>query len=338
MNYDFLNLILEVSIDNNILDDELKNLEEIKKLVAIFLNYFITCNIRNYTKKIDLNESIDNVYGFLKQFDDYGDRFLNILREENDKKYTVSFIKDLSNKQSYTNIDGKVNIFYNESLRDSYTIMHEFIHKFSLHKNKISKIENIIGEVPTITLEHLMKNFLLKKYPYDEVIINKHNDLLASMDKSIEIYTEIILIDLYKKNKRVDDIIINNFLEDLDKSSFEYQFLNKTLPFAIKKIIENKHLSFYVHMRYILGTLTSIYLNDKIKKDSNKIEDLITLINILGNSDLTYKNDIKILNQLDLPFKFEESIIIPDDSVKILTKGYQKEVDNLKKYQRYKIK
>lgn len=325
---DFLKICLS---DKCILKKEINNLNTVMKLVEMTLKKPFAYQKLKYQTKVDLNTSIDIIYNFFTEINpNYGNQFLNILRETiEDNKYFVEFEK--SDKNSYVDGKGKVYIYYNETLDDTYSIMHEIIHKFSTQKNQTSSIKKLLGEIPTITFEYLLEDYLLKKTSFkkDEILINKYNSLIANTDKCLEVFTEYNLIKMYQKNEKINDEIINKHLSIFDKKDLEYQTLNELLEPVIDKILDKKYLSFIILNRYIIAYITGIYLKNKIEIDKN-LEELFTLINILGKNDITKEEDIKIINNLNLPFTYEDNIKITDENIKILKKGYLREISNYK--------
>ena len=329
-----LNQLIKICLsDECVLKDKIDELEEIIKIVKIFLDHPFFDDDKSYYTKIDLNTSIDISYHFLNQINkNYGNQFLNILREKIDSKYSVIFQRK-NIKNSYVNGKGEVYIFYEENMKDIYGIMHEVVHKFSTPKNQNSKIKNSLGEIPTITLEYLLSDYLLTNTSYskEEILVYKYNSLIHNTYHSILIYIEYVLIKLYQNNDQINEVIINNYLNSLDKNSLEYQILKELLKKVVELLLENKCFTFFIRERYVIASLTGIYLKNQIKKDLNKINDLFTLINILGKTDLTLKEDVEKLNQLDLPFNYDLSFKITDENTKILKNEYLKEVTKLKK-------
>ena len=57
-------------------------------------------------------------------------------------------------------------------------IAHEMTHKFSFQKEHNSKISTLLGEVPSITMELFLEEYLLNNTHYDknEILININNE------------------------------------------------------------------------------------------------------------------------------------------------------------------
>ena len=56
-----------------------------------------------------------------------------------------------------------------------YVIAHEMTHKFSYQKEHNSKLNTLLAEVPSITMELFLEEYLLNNTHYDknEILINR---------------------------------------------------------------------------------------------------------------------------------------------------------------------
>ena len=91
---------------------------------------------RNWSRKVDINESIENVYQFLKQEINpyFANQFMNIIRQERYGNVKVEILPKSEYKDYIINeIDekGRVHILFNETPYDMFVIIHEMIHKMN---------------------------------------------------------------------------------------------------------------------------------------------------------------------------------------------------------------
>ncbi|MBP3800352.1 MAG: hypothetical protein ILA19_05170 [Bacilli bacterium] len=313
MKHHFINIINNTLNDNKI-SECLTNIEVIKNF-----SYMVVSNTEKpieklYNNHVDINESLRCVRNFFYSIDkNFGSMYENILQEKNMyngiKTTSVKFFhlpkKFIDFNRSSLRNDGSVIIDYSELLYDIYVIAHEITHKFSFQKEHRSKINDLLCEVPSITMGLLLEDYLLKntKYNTDEILINRNNELYELYNNSIKYIYEYIVLELYDRKgyvsrNLVEDYIKHEYSEISDKLLAEEETLN-----YLKQ--ENK-LGFYKRQRYILGMLLAI----NIKKVYNdKYSELINLIKILGNTDININEDIERLNTLDLT-KIKDKIYI----------------------------
>lgn len=122
---------------------------------------------RNWSRKVDINESIENVYQFLKQEigSNYANQFINIIRQERYGNVKVEILPKSEYKDDVLNgVDekGRVHIFFNETPYDMFAIIHEMIHKMNRVDTIINneryqtKIAEYFSESPSIMAEKLL--------------------------------------------------------------------------------------------------------------------------------------------------------------------------------------
>ena len=313
MKHHFINIINN-TLNGNKISECLTNIEVIKNF-----SYMVVSNTEKpieklYNNHVDINESLRCVRNFFYSIDkNFGSMYEYILQEKNMyngiETTSVKFFhlpkKFIDFNQSSLRNDGSVIIDYSELLYDIYVITHEITHKFSFQKEHRSKINDLLCEVPSITMGLLLEDYLLKntKYNTDEIVINRNNELYELYNNSIKYIYEYIVLELYDRKgyvsrNLVEDYIKHEYSEISDKLLAEEETLN-----YLKQ--ENK-LGFYKRQRYILGMLLAI----NIKKVSNdNYSELINLIKILGNTDININEDIERLNTLDLT-KIKDKIYI----------------------------
>ena len=355
MDYSKLNEIIKKSLTDYTIKYQVDYFDEIVKLAIIIIKNTDDLDKKDYQFNVDLNTSIEITTNFFKNLNSkYADMFLNILNETNtyDKKedYSVRFYKLLKenqpdeyvgqhrNKNSFVDINGQVHIDYSETLEDVFTIAHEMTHKFSQPKNQNSLIKSFLGEVTTISVELLLEDYLYQNTNYGEEILNyKNNRIIDTFDDASAIIFENILVKLYlKNNEKLDENILIDFLNLMDKNSKLYRlFLKRGLSY-LNEIMKSGSLQFYKRQRYVIGLVLASYIHDKIKNNPENKNILCHLIEILGNSDINMLKDLELLEKLDIPIIKNNQISIDEDKINLLSETYRKEINNILSNQKVK--
>ena len=337
--YDKLNQIIKDSLIDKSLYSQFYYFNDVANLSSIIIENTNLTEYKDYETKVPLESSVEIVKNFFSSINkEYASMFQNILQEENiyDNKriYSVQFhkIPKCQRNNSLVRKDGLVIIDYDETLDDVYTVAHEFTHKFSQPKNQNSTIKQFLGETTSLTIEFLLQDYLLKKtlYDEDEIKVRKNNRLLAVKDDAAAIIFEHTLLKLYQQNNGcLNQDILLNYLESMDKDSEIYKLFSKNGYDYLNDIVKNGTLSFPKRQRYVIGTLLASDLHDKIENDKTNIKQLVSLITILGKTDLTMDRDLKSLTTLDLPLINNGKIEINDNTLTNLTACYKNEIANL---------
>lgn len=305
MKHHFINIINNTLNDSKICE-QLINIEQVKDFSYMVLSNTDNISKEKYDSFVDINESINCVRDFFYHVDEnLGRMYENILQEKN--KYngvettSVKFFhlpKNFSEfNRSGLRKDGSVIIDYSEILYDMYVIAHEMTHKFSFQKEHNSKISTLLGEVPSITMELFLEDYLLKNTSYNkkEILINRNNELVELYNNSLKYMYEYIILDIndrkgYISRDLIEDYIKGNYSDISDKLlSEEKEILNY--------LKQDNKLRFYKRQKYILGMLLAINLKEEF---NNNYKDLLKLINILGNTDMNIKRDIDKIDIIDL--------------------------------------
>lgn len=335
MKHHFINII------NNTLNDEriceyLSNLEQVKDFSYMVISNTDKPSKATYKSHVELSESIKCVGDFFTNIDKYlGSMYENILQEKNAyngiETTSVKFYwfpdELIDFNRSGLQRDGSVIIDYSEILYDMYLIAHEITHKISFQKDNNSKINGLLSEVPSVSMELLLEDYLLNntKYSKDDILVNRSNKLYDLYDNAIKYMYEYIVLDVndrkgYVSKDVVEDYILREYSDISDKLLKEkYETLNYLKQY-------NK-LKFYKRQRYILGTLFAINMS----KDSNDYSELFNLISILGNTDINIKEDGEKLDSLNLR-RIKDQIYIKNDLdfLKKTEKNYQEFLSDTK--------
>ena len=305
MKHHFINIINNTLNDSKICE-HLINLEQVKDFSYMVLSNTDKPSKDKYDSFVDINDSINCVRDFFYRIDEkLGRMYENILQEKNSYNgidtTSVKFFhlpKSFSdyNKSGLRN-DGSVIIDYSEIIYDMYVIAHEITHKFSYQKEHNSKLNTLLAEVPSITMELFLEDYLLNNTSYNknEILINRDNELIELYNNSLKFMYEYIILDIndrkgYISRDLIEDYIKENYSEISDKLLSEEK---ETLNY----LKQDSKLGFYKRQKYILGMLLAINMKEEF--DDN-YKDLTKLINILGNTDISIKRDIDRINVIDL--------------------------------------
>ncbi len=314
-------------------------------LVTIILNEKELPKVNEQSLNININDSLKIVYEFLMTINkDFAERFLNTMNaplldknnQEIDKQ--IKFIYNSQEKGSYLDDKtGQIVIYYNNTSDDIIFILHEFVHQLA-YQNEIEKtniprtLDYLLAEVPTITFEFLIIDYL-KNLNYDLSYWLKER-LHNTYESAQKIDFEYQLYKLYKENNDYIDLnIIGNYLQK-DISKYQGQeFFDNFIPIIRIAAPTDKanNLGFYQAQEYVLGTLLACELYNKIKNKQLNIQNLVDLINILGNNDLNLKEDVKLLEKMKIPIIKNYDLIFNEKIKEELTSNYKTFIkDNLK--------
>ena len=338
MNYDLLNGIIKEFLNDDISKLYLDNLDEVVKLAKVFLENYYDTDILTYDDDVLLLDSINISRDFfLTLSEDYLNRLDEIFYSEDiyDGKIdnVVSFFK-VPKKLTYqfnrsgVDEDGKVFIDYNETLEDVFNIVHEFTHRFSFIKNNNSSLKKIFGETPTILSELLVEEYLLKNNSFSENEIFKHkiNRFKAVYDDSLSILVQSILISLYKENGFINDKILINYLNSLDKESKLYEILFTNGLSLIKDIIKRESIDFYNRQRYVIGFFCAL----KMKNDGN-INDFKELVEVLKKDDISTLEDQEKLRSF-IPIIGDNKLFIDNSTIDLFVSLFSNEKNSIDYY------
>ncbi len=359
MNYNVLNkAIYDFFYSGNRINTRIKYFDLVSRLAYIIIENTDELTEKKFIKKVDINRSIELATEFFNEINPkYAERFLNILREKKKygkrERYSVNFYKS-DIQESLVDINGLVNININETIEDVFTIVHEMTHKLKMPYNQLSSISDYFEETASITIEFLLRDFLIEKneFDYEEIMKYENNRFLDTLEGAGSIIFENILLNLYCENGNyINKKMIVNYLKQMDKDSKIGRLILKNQKYYLRNIIEANKLQFYMVRLYIIGTLLACDLYDKIKTDKKNIKSLFALIDKLGISSFEFESDLEMLQKLDIPiinpnakprFKlyrsynkkrvgklYDKFLDITEDDIERLTINYQKELNNL---------
>ncbi len=340
--YTKLNQIIASELQDHNLQFLLDSLGEIIKLANIIIENTTIPTTQASKQIVPLNESLDNVINFFHQLNpNYATMFQNVLNDGSITFYPLLkpgqiplYPNQHYNDQSTVDPNGTIHIDYDETLQDTYKIAHETIHKFSYKPNSNSPIKVVAGEVPTITIDLLLQDYLTEsnKYSQNDIDERLKNRLMATYEDAGAITFEYYLLHLYKQNNNhVTPQILLDYLESLNKNSNLYQLFSIKGSQYLDEIVNKGHLQFPIRQRYIIGTMLASDFYSKITNDKSKITELFYLIDILRNDNTTLIKDLDSLEKLNIPIIANKNIHISPQNLDSLTKAYIQIVDKLNK-------
>lgn len=286
---------------------------------------------RNWSRKVDINESIENVYQFLKQEINpyFANQFMNIIRQERYGNIKVNILprSEYKDKNYYFNeVDkkGKVHIYFNETPYDMFSIIHEMIHKmnetYEIIDNEKYKTElaQYFAESPSMMAEKLLGKWLVKNKKIT------HNDLKIVENerlKDSKFFVKEILIEyeLIKMKQAGEELTPENILKRLtDRANHSPETIAKIFKHEIKEptiingILLNQTMGFIASQQYIMGQ----HLSDNLKNRENPNFEFIYLHYKNGNKNSKVEDVIERIDDfITDPNKIDEKTRIIDKVV-----------------------
>ena len=280
------------------------NSEQIKEMCEEVLRQpYPKIETEEWSRKIDINESIEYNYKFLKTISPMlAEQFLNILNQndENDKRVSIlPFSNEYECQQSM--IAGKVFLYYTNTPKDIFTVLHEMIHAMNYSSETTGRTygQLYISEVPTHIIENLLGKWLVKNKLITQNDYNIHKKWRLEHSKKVScgVLIEKELIDmklkkgLYITRPRVIGAIERkchikdpkNFSEE--ESEYCYTDLDG--------ILRNKKLEFEIYQRYVIGQ----YIADKVENSENPGKAFLRFHNLAGNVNLSLDRILRIIRK-----------------------------------------
>lgn len=253
-------------------------------------------NVDNkWSRTIDINESINIVYNFLKTIErNMANQFYNILssKDDNNSPY-VNILpkKDYPNGHAEVR-NGKVYIFFDNTPNDVFIILHEMLHKMNECNILNEKDENIdtitrdyYGETVSILGELMLGRYMVEKglITENDFDIRKTNRLNGSKENSRDVIIENELINLKLKGKEINYENLITLLSCFDNGSMEYKILldEKNDLRRINSILKNGSLSIDVTKRYVIAQV----LSNRILNRDSYIDDFVKLFYAVGDAN-----------------------------------------------------
>lgn len=280
------------------------NLEQIKEMCEEVLRQpYPKIETEEWSREIDINESIEYNYKFLKTISSMlAEQFMNLLNQydENGKAVSILPFSDEYKCIQYTN-EGKVFVYYKNTPEDIFTLLHEMIHAMNYSSKTTGRTDgqSYISEVPTHIIENLLGKWLLKNnvITQNDYNIYKKWRLEHSKKVSCGVLIEKELIDmklkkgLYITRPRVIGAIERKcHIKDpkiFSEEESEYCYTE------LDGILSNKELKFEVHQRYVIGQ----YIADKVEKEKNPEKSFLRFHDLAGNVNLAPGEALRIIEE-----------------------------------------
>lgn len=289
-----------------------------------------------YSEKVNINDSISIIESFLSELNPlYQMEFNSIMHEtyvdDNGKKIpTIEFARVNSPLEDESNVDitSVSTINYTETLYDVFTLVHEMFHEFNLEpNNEDDYARDILTETISITSEFLLEDYLIKEgICTREASLNKHDRFTYSYISASKVIFESTLINLYLKNGKISNEIINEYINSLDKKSITYHIFNTYYNELLIDILNNKTLNFVRNYRYVLGVVLASDIHNRILESEDNKDILFNM-----NHRLPVSNALKsILKDADLDFykrSKNKSLVLNDRIVSRLMSSLNSELN-----------
>ena len=280
------------------------NLEQIKEMCEEVLRQpYPKIETEEWSREIDINESIEYNYKFLKTISSMlAEQFMNLLNQydENSKAVSILPFSDEYKCRQYTN-EGKVFVYYKNTPEDIFTLLHEMIHAMNYSSKTTGRTDgqSYISEVPTHIIENLLGKWLVKNKLITQNDYNKYKKWRLEHSKKVScgVLIEKELIDmklkkgLYITRPRVIGAIERKcHIKDpkiFSEEESEYCYTE------LDGILNNKELKFEVHQRYIIGQ----YIADKVDKEKNPEKSFLRFHDLAGNVNLSPGEALRIIEE-----------------------------------------
>lgn len=303
--------------------------DTLTKLCELVVETLKTSNIKNedYDYFVDINESINKAISFFDYIDpNYGYMFQNILQEKNQSGHnSVIFLRanDYGGIRNSNVFRGDVTIEYSNNLGDVFEIVHEITHKFTSSSGQTGTFKGMLGEIPSITMEFLLSDYLQKDNKFDEKEIKKYKlkRISSSVNDACVILTEKILFEIYSIHKRLTENMVKERIEQLDHDSIEYEIISENFQDYLSTIVDRGCTTSIYRQKYIYGIVFASKIHQEILEDKNNFNLLKQLIHILGNG----------YNISNKAYEFS------DESIDDLKNALIMEVSDISKYKNAKI-
>lgn len=217
---------------------------------------------REWSRKVDINESIENIYQFLKQEIDpyFANQFINIIRQERYGNVKVEILPKSEYKDYIINeIDkkGRVHILFNETPYDMFVIIHEMIHKMNRvdtiidNKRYQTKIAEYFKESPSVMAEKLLGQWLVKnkKISHNDLKMVENDRLKDSKNCVREVLIQAELIRMKELGKELtSENVLQMLTEKANSSSnpIAEVFKQETEePLVISFILSKQEMTFF---------------------------------------------------------------------------------------------
>ena len=317
--FEKLNKILEEETSGETILD-IPEYAFIQSLVNIVLSIKTPIIPREYHSKMRLQRSINYSLTFLDKINPLYADILDFVLKHN--HITIKSRDDYPDKLSRVHlVNGKrhIELFYGNTIEDSYTLTHETMHYYNFDDVGMSDNWHLMTETFSILMELLQKkwfaSFSIPKRDYKN---NEIDTLYALKIKAIRLDFEIRLIITYLENGYIDEYLFARLLEGYN------EFYAEEVEEDIIDVLRNDELNFSMLQRDIIGGCLSSYMYERILNKPSRIAELINLNEYVKEMDFEDS-----LLYLGLDFEDEETLLLDSKSLNKIKGAYVKRVKNM---------
>lgn len=311
IDYKILNNNLSEYLEDATLDD----FKFIKSLNDIALKSRVNQKMLKYNEKIDLDYNVSLAYTFFKYIsDDYACYFEQRLNDG-----TIRFSNQYLIGQSYYDGENRkrvVEIPITKTIEDAFVMVHEVLHDMNLEPNFNTVDRMLYTETISMLGEILFEEFLIKYNLHAKDGKKNIHNMFASVSTMAESNDfDLNLIGNFISNGYVDINCFNRLC-----SNYNSDIIEET----IESLINNSLLQLEINQKYIIGSMLSCYMHDRIKNNPKYLSEFIET-----NSMMTSNFFESLIYYLDLDIEDNsDNLLFTKKSLKILEKSFKKEIKN----------
>ena len=253
-----------------------------------------------WSRKVDINESINTVYRFLQSVDtNMANNFYNIMssKDSNNNPYVNILPRDEYPDGKDEVNDGKVYIYYDNSPNDAFVILHEMLHKMNeayfindFNFQDETSTRDYMGETVSILGEMMLGEYMVENGIITENDFNmrKNFRINEAKEDARDVIIENELINLKLQGKDISYDNLSNLFNKYNECFDEYPVLKDEANDLrrINKILNNDDLSLRKSQRYVIAQVVS---KEMLNRDTLK-QDFVQLHNEVGNVNSDLRN------------------------------------------------
>lgn len=270
------------------------NLEEVSRISeSVYTQKEQKVGTDKWSKKIDINKSIEYVYEFICSIDSsMANQFMNLIHYQGEKIVDLLPRKGHEDEfiyQDRVDMNGIVHIYYEESPNDMFVIFHEMLHKMNeanIEKDggRISENQtrNYFGEATSIIGEMLLGKWLVTKgiITENDFNIRMKKRLMSSKENARDVLIEAELIKLKLVGHDINEKNLLNSLKNTKNPVLLQIFSDESHDLRRMHCIKKMNdLNLRRSQRYVIGQ----YLADDFSRRKNSVEDFLKLNYEVGN-------------------------------------------------------
>lgn len=281
----------------------------ISSLVDIVINTKSKATRQTYRSVYRLSDSLISSKKFLSSLDpSYGDLLLKLLKSEELELVKVTGRNNYIASSTLTE-SGIHHIFlpYNETIEDSYTIVHEVLHDSNVSL-ELTESRFLFTEAISILGEMLFEDYYSSTKP-KEYLKNGKDLLYAILNKAVSLHIQIELIKLFLKYGEVN----KSNIKEIGVTDSLKPFINMYLNYYSKL----DELPFDNDQRHLMGFLFASYMHDS-GDGANYLRDINRVINDVNFDD--------ILSSIGIHTTNSDGYDLDIASKKVLKKTYERAV------------